>query len=312
METRAEQQETAFRRRALAGAGIAYSAGAALPVVVSLVFGIIAALAGGAGYAQTAWYRFSAYLIPQLCFAAASVWFLCRSGVSARSLFGGCKWYFFPAALLMQFGLMFSLSELNAWFIGCLERLGYQLPASLLPPLDGWNLLPALLIIGLLPAVFEETLFRGILVGRMHASGWGTASAVLVSGALFALYHGNPAQTLYQFVCGVCFALLVLRAGSILPAATAHFANNAVILVLMSAGLGTEGGWNLPAGWNIGLIVSSAVCLAASLLFLILCKRNGQKGGVREGKTFFAAAFVGIAVCAVQWIVTLVTGFLHD
>ena len=31
------------------------------------------------------------------------------------------------------------------------------------------------LIIAALPAIFEETLFRGIFVGRMHASGWGSA-----------------------------------------------------------------------------------------------------------------------------------------
>ena len=306
----AEQEEQFFKRRALTEAGAAYSVGAVLPVLASLLIGFIAALAAGEGYSSAAWYRFLAYLLPQICFAAAAIVFFRRSKVSVRGVYCGCRWYYFPVALLLQFGLMFSLSELNNLFVGFLESFGYTNQTTPLPPLDGWYLLPALLIIAVLPAIFEETLFRGILVGRMSASGWGTAATLLISGALFSLFHGNPAQTIYQFICGVCFALLVVRAGSILPSMAAHFANNALIVILTSTGYGTEGGWAMPQAWNIGLIVSSAVCLAASLVFLLfLDKSNARKGGVRDGKHFFFAAAVGIAVCAVQWIVVLITGF---
>ena len=91
----------------------------------------------------------------------------------------------------------------------------------------------------------------------------------------------------------------------------AHFCNNAVIILLTSSGYGAEGGWTMPAGWNIGLIVSSAVCLAASLAYLIFFDRsNARKGGVRDGKKFFFAAAVGIAVCAVQWVAVLISGFI--
>src|SRR5699024_2828245 len=150
-----------------------------------------------------------------------------RSKPPVRTVYrdGRAKYYVF--ALRLQFGLLFSLSELNTLFLDWLSSLGYESPASALPPLTGWNLLPATLIIALLPALFEETLFRGILVGRMHASGWGNVATVCISGALFALYHGSPAQTIYQFFCGASFALLALRAGSALPTAVAHLCNNA-------------------------------------------------------------------------------------
>ncbi len=307
----AEQEEKFFRQRALTEAGVSYSVGAALPVLVSLIVGVIAALAAGPAYADTAWYRFLAYLLPQVCFAVTALLFFRRSRVSVRGTYRGCKWYYFPIAVLMQFGLMFSLSELNNLFVEFLSSLGYQDASSPLPPLEGWYLLPALLIIALLPAIFEETLFRGILVGRMAASGWGTCATVLISGALFSLYHGNPAQTIYQFICGACFALLVVRSGSILPSMLAHFLNNAVILILTSTGYGTEGGWQLPFGWSVGLIVSSALCLAAVLAFLVFFdKSNARRGGVKDGKKFFFAAAVGIAVCAVEWAAVLVSGFI--
>ncbi len=310
MNNAAEHEEQVFRRRALTEAGVAYSVGAVLPVIVSLVVSVIAALAAGEGYAGTAWYRFLAYLLPQVCFAVTALVFFRRSKVSVRRTYGGCKWYYFPVAVLMQFGLTFSLSELNSLFLGWLQSLGYRDASAALPPLDGWYLLPALLIIALLPAIFEETLFRGILVGRMTASEWGTAATVFISGALFSLYHGNPAQTVYQFVCGVCFALIVVRAGSILPSMLAHFCNNAAIIILTSAGYGVEGGWLMPQGWSIGLVVSASVCLAGALAWLVFFDRShAQKGGVKGGKKFFLAAAVGIAVCAVQWIVVLISGF---
>ena len=311
MEQSAQQQEMYFRRRALSEAGIAYSVGAALPVLVTLIAGVVAALVAGAAYAETAWYRFLAYLLPQGCFAATALIFFRRSRVPVRAVYGKCKWHYFVIAVIMQFGLTFSLSELNTLFLEFLQSFGYTAPVSPLPPLNGWYLLPAILIIAVLPAIFEETLFRGILVGRMSAAGWGTWATVLLSGALFALYHGNPAQTVYQFLCGACFALLVVRAGGILPAMTAHFLNNAVILILTSLGYGTEGGMTIPTGWNIALIVSSAVLLAGSLVYLLfLDKSNTQRGGIKNAKTFFFAAAVGIAVCAVQWIAVLVSGFL--
>lgn len=307
----AEREEMFFRRRALTEAGVAYSVGAVLPVLATLLVGVIAALAAGEAYAQTAWYRFLAYLLPQVCFAVAALIFFRRSKVEVRAVYRGCKWYYFPLALLMQFGLMSSLSELNTMFVELLEGFGYESATTPLPPLDGWYLLPALLIIALLPAVFEETLFRGILVGRMAASEWGTAATVLISGALFSLYHGNPAQTLYQFVCGATFALVVVRAGSILPSMAAHFANNAAILILTATGYQTEGGWLMPQGWNIALTAASAVCLVAVLAYLVFFdKSNARKGGVKDAKYFFFAAAVGIAVCAVQWFAVLISGFI--
>lgn len=308
-----EQQDSVyFRRRALSEAGIAYSASAVLPVIASLILGIIASVAAGSAYAQTDWYRFLSYLLPQLCFAAAAVVYFRRSKVSLRATYRGCKWYYFPIAIALQFGLMFSLNELNAFFIRFLELFGYQDAGVPLPSLNGWNLLPAVIIIAVFPAVFEETIFRGILVRNMSASEWGTAATLLISGALFALFHGNPAQTLYQFVCGVCFALIAVRAGSILPSAVAHFLNNAVILALTATGFETgENAWSMPQAWNIGLCAASAVCLAAALAFLVFFDRKtNQKGGIKDGKVFFLAAAAGIAVCAVQWVVVLVSGFI--
>lgn len=305
------EEKQFFNRKALSEAGVSYSVGIAAYVVVSLIFQIVAMLCLGEAYGDDPAVQFLSFLLPQICFAAAALIFFRRSKVPVRTVYCGGKAKYFVLALLLQFGLLFSLSELNTLFLDWLSSLGYENPPSALPPLSGWNLLPAILIIALLPALFEETLFRGILVGRMQASGWGTIATVCVSGALFALYHGSPVQTIYQFFCGAFFALLALRAGSVLPTAVAHLCNNAVILILTSTGYEVEGGWTMPQAWRIGLCVAAAVVLVGVLVYLIFFDKSGaQKGGIRDGKRFFLGAGVGIAVCAVLWISNLVTGFV--
>ena len=295
-------------RRGLAEAGITYSAGIVLYVIASLVLSVACVLSMGEGYASSAVYRWLAYLLPQVCFAAAALVFFRRSGLAARAVYRGCKPKYFLFALLLPFGLLFSLSELNTLFSDWLVSLGFSMPENTLPPLEGWYLLPALLVIAVLPALFEETIFRGILVGRMHAAGWGNAAVVLISGALFALYHGSPLQTAYQFLCGCCYALLALRAGSVLPTALSHLCNNAVILVLTATGYGDL--TLLGQAWRIALIVLAALALAGTLVYLIFFdKNNAQKGGAKDGKYFFYGAGTGSAVCAVLWIANLVTGF---
>lgn len=292
-------------RPLLLDAGLNYSLAAVVPVILSFIAVWIFFASMGEGYAGSDAYKYVTYLLPQLCFAGAALFFFRRNRqtVSARSVYRPCKWYYFFLALGLAFGLL-SLSELNGYFIGFLEKLGYHAPGSTIPTTKGWYLIPALLVIALLPAVFEETIFRGIQVGSMQRSGWGTAATLFLSGALFALFHGNPAQTVYQFICGVCYALLAVRSGSILPTMLAHFANNALILSLDSAGYS-----DIPQNIKLPLYVVAGVVLLAVLVYLIFFeKRGNRKGGIKGGAKYFLAALVGIIVCAAEWIAALVQG----
>lgn len=287
----------------LAETGINYSVSAVLPVLLSLVVLLIAG-AASKNYASEPWYIYLSYLVPQIAiFAAAILWFR-RSKTPIKTVYCGCKWYYFPLALLLAFGL-FSLSELNGLFLSLFERFGYTMPESPLPPLGGWDLLPAILVIALFPAFFEETFFRGIQVGGMRRSGWGVASAALISGALFSLYHANPAQTVYQFACGAAYALVAIASGSVFPTMLAHFANNTVILCLTAAGYESI----VPANFALGFYLLSGGALALSLAAAIYLGR-GKAWGVKGGKRYLFAAGAGILILAVEWIALFVEGFL--
>ena len=321
MEQKSVVTEEELKKRALSEAGISYSVCAMLPVLFSLLLSIvILALSGGREenwYADRDWYKYLCFLIPQCCFAFAAFLFFKRSRMRIRSAYRGCKWYFFPLAAVLQFGLTFSLSELNEYFVRFLELFGYVRQSSVLPSLGGWNLLPALIVIAVLPAVLEETIFRGIVTRQMNDNGWGVYASVLVCGALFSLFHHNPEQTIFQFFCGACFALVAIRSGSVFPTMLSHFLNNAVILALSAAYAPVYGEdftmkQVLPAGGYVALCAVAAVALVAALGCLVFFGRRKEEKafGVRYGKVFFLAASVGIALCASEWGIALSSGFV--
>ena len=312
MEKNGRQLQEEFRADSLKTAGVAYSAAAVLPVLLSFLVSLIITAVRGEPFKSASeypdWYIYIAYLLPQLCLAAGAAFFFLRTKEPLTAAWQKCKWYYFPIAVLMQFGLLFSVSELTDLFVKGLELFGYQSAEPPVPALGGWNLLPALLVIALFPAIFEETLFRGILSRTTYQRGWGLYSSALITGALFALFHGSPEQTVYQFVCGACFSLIALRSGSVFPTAVAHFLNNAVILILSS--LGYQSSWNMPQGAYIAVCVISGVCFLASLAFLIVYGGKKENRGVKGGKLFFLGAAVGIVLLLAEWIYSLVGGFL--
>lgn len=77
------------------------------------------------------------------------------------------------------------------------------------------NIHPAFVILFavVLAPVFEELIFRKMLVDRMIR--YGEATAVLFSGMMFGLFHGNFNQFVYAFVLGCFFGFLYVKTGRI-------------------------------------------------------------------------------------------------
>lgn len=119
------------------------------------------------------------------------------------------------------------LTVVNNWFIQGITDLGFTTP-SVDVPLD--NVACLVVFVCIIPALCEETLFRGGIANAL--SGQNKMFAVFVSGALFSLFHMNPAQTIPQFVLGCLFALAYFCSGSIYTAIIAHFFSNLAVVVL--------------------------------------------------------------------------------
>ena len=97
-------------------------------------------------------------------------------------------------------------------------------------PSNLWELLAAMLVLGVVPAVFEEFLLRGIVYGVM--ADYNSRVAMLFTAVMFALMHGNPAGFLGYLAFGAMLVVLLRRTGSLYACVLFHLVNNITALLL--------------------------------------------------------------------------------
>jgi membrane protease YdiL (CAAX protease family) len=234
-----------------------------------------------------------------LGFALVVVWYFFLSKKPVKALVGKPSAWDFVLAIAMQFGLMFFLGGLNEWFVILLKNWGLSAPEPQIPSLDGFGFVGVLLVVAVLPAILEEAVFRGVLLdGLRQFPVW---AAALLCGGMFSLFHQNPAQTIYQFFCGVAFALIALRSRSILPTVVAHFLNNAFILCV------TKFGWQVDM---LPILIASAVCFVGASAYLVYWAIKQEKIRRKEAKPtdkkgrwqFLLFALAGLLICTIGWV----------
>lgn len=94
--------------------------------------------------------------------------------------------------------------------------------------------IPLMVLLGAaLPAIAEETLFRGAILQSLRpALGRG---AIVLTAIFFALMHFDPWRLAPTFLLGLVAGALVFRTGSIWSAIIFHFVNNALAIGLTVA-----------------------------------------------------------------------------
>ncbi len=107
--------------------------------------------------------------------------------------------------------LVFTENETTGLVLGLMKQLPF---------------LPALLLTALLPAVVEETVFRGAVYRTYRKAS--PTRAIIFSALLFGLFHGNLNQFFYAVVLGIVFCCLVEASGSIVSSMIVHFITNAL------------------------------------------------------------------------------------
>ena len=304
------RKRSIFDQPRKAVSGMVFSGAVIGMLLISLVYSITLAAVGVAldktaeELAQTEVYKYCTYLLYQLVYIGVICAFMKIYKTSPKG-FGWRKTSpkYLLLALPLAFGLLFSLNWVNDLFVRLLSLLGYEAAASDLPSVAGGGFIGVLVVVALLPAILEETLLRGVVLDGIKDVG--TVAACLLGGLIFSLFHQNPPQTVYQFICGAVFTLFAIRADSLVPAVVVHFLNNAIIVFDYKFGFLAK----LSTAGVIAIYVVSAVCLVAVLVYLIFFdKRTNRK---KEGaiKPFIYPALPGIILCALMWILNFASGF---
>ena len=300
--------------------GAVFTAAILLSLFLSLVLGVVL-IAAGKSYDEEFLsgnlYAFIAFALSPVALCSVLVYAIRRRNLSLKYSAGFVpfdKKYIVIVALLLIGGVT-GLSSLNTLFTDALNgALGYKATAISVPEGNfGFFALDVVLICAL-PAFFEETLFRGLIFNGMKRLG--DSFCVLYGGALFALFHHSPVQTVYQFILGVTFCLLALKSGSVYPSMIFHFANNFIVLAAYFI-FGESAA--LPVWVEIIVTVLGVAAFALGLFLLIGCEKPERERELKEKylqivtageerKSFLLSSAIGVLACVAIWVSELIVG----
>ena len=124
-----------------------------------------------------------------------------------------------------------SLSGLETWMKNS-ENEANQLTEAFLYSNSYKGLLVNILMIGILPAIGEELIFRGII--QKLFIGWtkNIHAGIIISALLFSFIHFQFYGFLPRFLLGALFGYLFVWSGSIWVPILVHFINNTAIVIV--------------------------------------------------------------------------------
>lgn len=199
---------------------------------------------------------------------------------------------------LATLGLIHLMLPLNELFFDLLESWGLNRPSTEI------DLHPVALVIVtvIFAPIGEEFLFRGTIGNGL--TNHNALGGIFASGALFALFHLNPAQTLHQFVLGSFLMLLAYRSSSVWTSVIVHAFNNLAVIVLSYT---VE-----PSGFyqNHGVlagIVGGVIFVGSVVGYLFTTKNHATQPSEKQqpnSGTWVAFAFA-IAICVFLWVANL-------
>jgi membrane protease YdiL (CAAX protease family) len=136
--------------------------------------------------------------------------------------------------------------------------------------------------VALVPALAEETLFRGV-VQRSIGQATGGLWAAVVSGVIFGAYHLNPLSIVPLVALGVFFGYIVYRSGNLTLALSAHFFNNFLACTAVYFRLDDDfialapGGDPSPVIVGFNALLFAVVFLAATSYFAVFTSLNSRE-----------------------------------
>lgn len=200
------------------------------------------------------------------------------------------EWFYILPALLLSAGMFCGLGFLNYAVASVFYSLGLKPSAVSISVVSFWDLLIFTLCVGVLPAVFEECFFRGVLLSNLKGRSY---LVILTLSFCFAIYHGNFIQFFYQLIYGFALYLLAVKSKSVLPGVISHFINNFVVILLVY--LKAEINFFSPVLICIGLML-----LALFFICLVFYRKKESCFSVQlSGETSLSSFFVPFGAIAV-------------
>lgn len=133
----------------------------------------------------------------------------------------------FLAALMMIFLMpLLTLVNLVSQFF-----TSYVAGEDIMQRIRDYPFAVSLLCLGIIPAIGEELLYRGMMYG--HYRKRSILMGALLTGVIFGLMHGNLNQMAYAVLMGFVFAMVDEAAGSTIPSMVMHSMVNSSSVIII-------------------------------------------------------------------------------
>lgn len=135
------------------------------------------------------------------------------------------------ARLFELLGIALAFAVVMSVYFAILQRMGVPfLHLATSYQKSGWPIWSMLLLVSVMPAIFEELAFRGVIQSTLeHVVN--DREAWLIQAALFSVLHLLPIIFPSHFLMGLCFGYIRNRSKSLYPSMVLHAAWNASVVL---------------------------------------------------------------------------------
>ena len=126
-------------------------------------------------------------------------------------------------------------------------------------PQSNTEFLIMLLMVGIVAPIYEEVIFRHLLLKPLRR--FGDLQAIIITSLMFGFFHANFTQFLYAAAVGFIYGVVAVRANSVIPAIALHIFQNV---------LGTINTYLLGLSETGAIPVSAEMIGGAIMMLLIL------------------------------------------
>ena len=185
--------------------------------------------------------------------------------------------------ILLYFCISYSLMIIgNIIGLAITALIGNAIQTDIANPIqnliNSTDMILNLIIISIIAPIFEELIFRKLLIDRTIK--YGAKISIILSATMFGLMHGNLNQFFYAFLLGGFFAYIYMKTGKIIYTIILHIFLNLIgsvlsLFVVKSVNAVTQGTY---ATSDIGIILSY-------LLFIIIAMLIGLYGLINYKKS---------------------------
>lgn len=191
-----------------------------IPIILSVIFGILGLTSENANLILTIITFISYIYIPYLYLKTAFATVKSDNSVVSRiSAKEAIKWVFIAICgiTIFQYGITLIATATNITFTG--------VDADMLGTTGGiLNNILIIISVAILPAIFEELLFRKGIITLTKK--YGALFSIILSAVIFGLIHGNIIQAIFAFFTGLVLGYVYIKTNSIGVCMLIHFINN--------------------------------------------------------------------------------------